>query len=136
MSADLYAFLNPQKPTEEKEIIISERFKDQDGNIIPFKIRAITQEENDMLAKKSRKGKKVNGIYNEQLDNTEYSRRLVVAATVFPPFDNAEICKKYDVLDPLLVPGKMLLAGEYAKLVNAIMEISDFGGLEDEVKNY
>lgn len=134
--SDLFAFLNPVKLVEEKEIIISDRFKDENGKVIPFKIKALTQEENDNIAKKSRKGKKTNGVYTEQTDNVEYCRRLIVEATVFPPFDNAQLCEKYGVIDPLLVPGKMLSAGEYSKLIAAIMELSDFDeDLSEEVKN-
>ena len=35
MSEDLYAFLHPIKPEEiTEEIVVSERFKDKDGNVI------------------------------------------------------------------------------------------------------
>ena len=46
------------------------------------------------------------------------------------------MCDAYGVLDPLLVPGKMLFSGEYAKLGREIMALSGAeNGLEDEVKN-
>ena len=60
---------------------------------------------------------------------------MVVAATVEPDFRAKELCDAYGVLDPLLVPGKMLLSGEYAKLLRAITELSGFEDMEDEVKN-
>lgn len=71
----------------------------------------------------------------EQLDSTDFSRRMVVAATVEPDFRAKELCDAYGVLDPLMVPGKMLLSGEYAKLLRAITELSGFEDMEDEVKN-
>ena len=46
------------------------------------------------------------------------------------------MCKAYGVVDPLDVPGRMLYAGEYNKLMDAIMKLSHFGDdLEDDVKN-
>lgn len=41
------------------------------------------------------------------------------------------------MLDPLLVPGRMLLAGESAKLMREIMDLSGFNdaNIEDEAKN-
>ena len=69
----------------------------------------------------------------------EYSRRVVVAATVTPDFTNEELCRAYGTMDPLELPGKMLLAGEYRQLTDAIMELSGFSEspeeLEEEAKN-
>ena len=58
MSA-LSAFLHPAVPTEEKELVISKRFLGADGKPVPFKIRALTQEENSSLLKASTRKKKV-----------------------------------------------------------------------------
>ena len=71
-------------------------------------------------------------------DNITYTRRLVVAATVEPDFFCKEICDAYGVMDPLLVPGKMLLPGEYQRLADAILELSGFDdtdAVREEVKN-
>ena len=53
--SSLYAFLHPVSVQEEREVFISDRFKDENGNVVPFKIRAITQDENEELVRKSRK---------------------------------------------------------------------------------
>lgn len=131
----LSAFLHPVTTSEEKEVIISNRFQDENGRPVPFKIRALTQEENDRITKQATRQTKVNGQTVEKLDSVDFSRRMVVSATVEPDFQAKELCDAYGVLDPLLVPGKMLLSGEYAKLLNAITDLSGFGGAEDEVKN-
>ncbi len=131
----LSTFLHPVAVSEEKEIVISKRFQDEKGNPVPFKIRALTQEENDTITKQATRRAKVNGQMVEQLDSTDFSRRMVVAATVEPDFRAKELCDAYGVLDPLMVPGKMLLSGEYAKLLRAITELSGFEDMEDEVKN-
>jgi hypothetical protein len=131
----LSAFLHPVSAGEEKEIIISKRFADEKGEPIPFKIRAITQEENEAIIKKSTRRVRENGQSVDKLDNVEFSRRMVVAATVEPDFSSKELCDAYGVMDPLLVPGKMLLSGEYAKLMQEITELSGFGNIEEELKN-
>lgn len=127
-------FLHPAAATE-KEVVISDRFKDEDGNVVPFKIKAITQEENDLISKKATKSYKENGQRYEYLDSVDYCRRLVVASTVDPDFRDKELCEGYGVLDPLQVPGKMLFSGEYAKLLQEIKALSGFDDLEEEAKN-
>lgn len=125
--ASLTAFLHPEVPSEQ-EIIISERFK-EDGNPVPFKIRPLTQEETQALSKKYTRTNKVKGTVERSLDGDRFGAALIVAATVFPDFSDAQLCEAYGTLDPLQVPGKMLLAGEYMKLSEAIMKLS---GLDDE----
>ena len=131
----LSAFLHPVAGGEEKEIVISRRFLDGEGNPIKFKIRAITQEENDAITKRATRTVKVDGTAMSQLDSGDYARRLVVQGTVEPDFAAKELCDAYGVADPLLTPGKMLLAGEYARLLKAITDLSGFDEPEDEVKN-
>lgn len=132
----LSAFLNPVTTQEEKEVVISKRFLDEKGNPAPFKIRALTQEENDKITKQATRRTKEDGQSVERLDNADYARRIILEATVEPDFRAKEMCDRYGVPDPLQVPGKMLLSGEYRKLMDAILELSGFGDpLEDEVKN-
>ena len=131
----LSAFLHPVAP-EPKEVIISDRFLDDKGNPVPFKIRPLTQEENDALIKKAKRTKTVKGVSQEYVDSAILSRATVVAATVEPDFTSSELCEAYGVLDPSMVPGKMLLSGEYAKLMQEISDLSGFNlDAEDEAKN-
>lgn len=129
---DLYAFLHPIELKEESEIVISKRFRDENGNVVPFKIKAISQEENDLITKKSRRVEKTNGFVQEIFDPVEYNKRLIVAATVFPDFANAQLCERYGTLDALEVPGRMLKAGEYTALLSAITELSGFNNSAEE----
>ena len=50
---DIKAFLQPPVLNETKEVIISKRFKDENGKPIPFVIRVIDQETNDRLIKQA-----------------------------------------------------------------------------------
>lgn len=127
--SNLSAFLNPVNSVDRQEVVVSKRFRGEDGKPVPFVIRPISQAENDDLIRKSTRHSKVNGQWVDRLDKTEYGHRVVVAATVEPDFACEEMCKAYGTLDPLEVPGKMLLTGEYGKLSQAIMELS---GLDDD----
>ena len=135
----LEAFLNPISLVEKKEVVISDRFRDAEGKPVPFRIRSISQEENEALSRKCRKVHKVEGQQREYFDGLEYNRRLVVACTAYPDFADAQLCAHYGVMDPLLVPGKMLLGGEYAALLSAITALCGFNQmaveLGEEVKN-
>ena len=132
----LSAFLNPVVSNEEKEVVISKRFVDEKGDPIPFKIRAITQAENDQIIKASKRSVKVNGVMQEKLDTTEMSRRLVVEGTVYPDFRDSGLCNGYGTMNPYEVPGKMLLAGEYSNLLAEINKLSGFDvDVEEEAKN-
>ena len=43
--SNLNAFLHPVQGDETREIIVSNRFLDENGRPVPFRIRALTQEE-------------------------------------------------------------------------------------------
>ena len=136
----LSAFLNPVTSSDSTaEVVISNRFVDEKGNPIPFKVRAITQGENEAIIRKATTAKRVKGQLTEHVDNLEVTRQLVVAATVYPDFRDPELCQGFGVMDPLEVPGKMLLVGEYKTLLSAISEVSGFDiegeDLEEEAKN-
>ncbi len=137
--SSLKAFLHPVQSTDCLEIIISKRFLGEDGKPVPFKIRPLTQEENSQITKRSMRPVKGGKRGEKELDSIAYAGRIVVEATVEPDFHSEELCRAYGTMDPMEVPGKMLLAGEYKRLMDAIMELSGFdedvGSLEDEAKN-
>ena len=121
---------------EEKEVVISRRFLGEDGKPTPFKIRSLTQEENAAIIKASTRQKKVDGQWQDSIDANELSARTIVEATVFPDFRSAELCERYGTKDPVQVPGKMLLAGEFSRLIDAVSKLSGFDkSLDEEAKN-
>ena len=133
--SNLSAFLNPI-PAEQKEIVVSNRFVGENGEPVPFKIRPLTQEENEALVRAATIKRKGPNGYTQEFDRQRYSRSVVVSATVYPDFRSTELCEGYGVLDPLLVPGRMLYAGEYQKLSDAIAELSGISDdAEGEAKN-
>lgn len=132
--SSLNAFLNPIK-VENKDVIVSNRFV-EDGKVIPFTIRPITQEENKLLIKKYTKKDKKG---NETFDRTEYVSAMTASAVVFPDLTNAELQKAYGVLGESVLLQKMLYLGEYTELTMAVQELSgldqDINDEIEEVKN-
>ena len=133
MSA-LKAFLQPTVAGATKEVFVSDRFKDEKGNPVPFIIKAISQKENEKIAKMSRATVKVNGAPVEKLDNFLYTKRLINACVQEPDFSAQEICKYYGTEDPLEVPSQMLSIGEYNRLSEAILELNGMKDQEDKLE--
>lgn len=123
--SSLNAFLNPTK-VENKEVVVSNRFLEKD-EVVPFKIRPITQEENTVLIKKfNKKNKK--GV--EVFDRTGYIQELTSSAVVFPDLNNAELQSAYGVLGASKLLQKMLFVGEYAVLAQ---EVQNLSGLDEDI---
>ena len=138
---DIKAFLQPPVLNETKEVIISKRFKDENGKPVPFVIRVIDQETNDRLTKKATKSSK-SGASAKDFDSMKYGKLLIDACVVTPNFKDSELCDYYKTVNQLDVPGRMLTAGEYKRLVNAILELNEitvsdeeFDELDEEAKN-
>ena len=137
--SNLQAFMTPN--TEEtREVIISDRFKDKDGKVVPFVIKSLSQAENEEIKKRTSIPIVKNGVViGDKLDSEKYGRELVLASVKTPNFRDSEICKFYATMDPLEVPGKMLRVGEYSKLVKAINDLNGLNDnlevLEEEAKN-
>ena len=136
----LDAFLHPIAVEETKKVEVSKRFVGEDGKPVPFEIKTIPQGENSQLIKKYTRRKLVNGSTTEIFDTTGYTNALIVECTVQPDFQDSRMCEAYGVLDPMMVPGKMLLSGEYSALVGEIMKLNGFDADsllkdEEEAKN-
>lgn len=129
--SSLSAFLNPIQ-IENKEVMISNRFV-EDGKPVPFVIKPISQEENKSLIKRFTTQDKKKGT--QSFDRPEYIATLTASAVVFPDLSNAELQKAYGVLGASNLLQKMLYAGEYAELVDAVQAISGFDeNINDDIE--
>ncbi|MDL2217379.1 phage portal protein [Christensenellaceae bacterium OttesenSCG-928-M15] len=132
---NLSAFLRGNAlPMEEREVIISKRFVDKDGKPIPWKIRAVTEEENRTIkdacmSRTTGKGGKV----NMHFDAMKYNVRLAAASVVYPDLQDAELQKSYGVMGAEKLIGVMLTAGEAGELSTVVQETSGFD-IEEEIE--
>lgn len=118
----LNAFLNPVK-IENKEVLVSSRFV-EDGKVVPFEIRPITQEENEKLMSRFTLTDKKTGV--QSFDRSGYIARLTADAVVSPDLKNADLQKAYGTMGEVNTLKKMLYAGEFALLVGEVQELSGF----------
>lgn len=130
----LKAFLQPPVAGRTKEVVISDRFKDEEGNPVPFVIQAIDQKKNEQLANTSTITEETDIGPVERLDHVLYTRRMILACVKEPDFADQEVCKYYGTVDPLEVPAKMLSIGEYNRLSEEIMNLNDIKSARKKVK--
>lgn len=129
--SELEAFLHPVKENLTKDIIISKRFLGKDGKPAAFTIRAIPAEEDRAVRKAcTKKIRDRSGTIIQDFDTSAYTTKIVIAGTMKPDFQSKEMCEAYGTEDPMQVPGKMLLIGEFDKLADEIAKLS---GLDDDV---
>ena len=137
MAEDVSAFLkqNVEDVIKVEEVNIK-RFKK------PFKIKSLTEEEVTNL-RKIATIKTVNrrtGQTTTTTDNDRFSSLVVAKSVVYPDLDNAELQTSYGTPgNPEKLLGKMLRPGEYNRLAEAVMEVSDLSqstnDLVEEAKN-
>ncbi|WP_282938992.1 phage portal protein [Paenibacillus sp. RC67] len=138
--SDLSVFYAQNVSGLTEELIVSERFKDKEGKPVAWKLRSMTEEENESIRKSATKRVQAKrGVATQETDPTEYMAKLAVASVVFPNLKDVELQKSYGVLGAENLLRKMLLAGEYAALIEKIQELNAFdknmNELVDEVKN-
>lgn len=130
---DIKAFLQPPVLNKTKEVIISKRFKDENGKPIPFVIRVIDQETNNRLIKQATKSGK-SGASAQGFDSLKYGKLLIETCVLSPNFKDSELCAYYKTVDPLEVPGRMLSVGEYNRLVRAIRNLNEIVTSDEELE--
>lgn len=123
-----------------EEVVISERFKDGSNQPIKWKMKTLTEQENESIRKSAtRQVKGKNGARMMETDQEEYVGKLAVASVVFPDLQNTELQASYGVMGADTLLKTMLLSGEYANLLVKVQEINgfdqDINDLADEVKN-
>ena len=127
----LSVFLKPSPAGKTKEVYL-ERFTDEEGKMVPFIVKSITPEENEMISKRCMDK-------SGNLDSAAYGNHLIVACMAEPDLKDAQVCKYYGVIDPIMVPGRMFSIGEKQIVQDAIMEINDLKTAREklgEAKNF
>ena len=131
---DLKYFMRSTEP----EIVTApgpESFKDEDGNVIQFEIKKLTQEEitriNDAYRKRSmatdKKGNPLvaNGevIWKTEKDGARASRHMIVEALQYPNLKDEELMKHYKCVDITEMPLKVFSgADEYQHVSRIVMQ--------------
>lgn len=139
--SDLSMFFAQNATVEvAEEFAVSPRFKDQEGKAVKWKLRSISEEENQELRKSTtKKVKGKHGIYTPETDTNEYLAKMVTACVVYPDLKNAEVQKSYGVMGAEKLLRKMLLPGEFSNLMEKVQAMNgydqDMNELVEQVKN-
>lgn len=141
MSSALEAYMNLAKEQRisqiEKEIIVSKRVKDSNGNPIKWKIKAMTDEQYDALLEKHKTNQIVNGELVEKFNRVSWQSELIVESVIDPDLRNDKLCTAYGTHDPIEAIRKMLTPGEYLNLVKQVLAINGYyeNYNDDEILN-
>ena len=134
----LTAFLreNVPNPFDEVDFAVSDRFKDENGNVIAWKLRAMSV---DASLVSSDKAMTVDKRGNADFKVSEYYKNIVVNSVVYPNLHDKNLQDSYKVYNPCDLLNAMLSSREFNKLLKKCQEINaidkDFDTLKDEVKN-
>lgn len=122
--------------TIEKEVVVSKRIVDENGQMLKFKVRPMLNEqylEYQNQCTVPKKGGKID------FNTKRFNQLVILNHTVEPNFRSAELIQQSGVATPEQLLNKMLLAGEIQILSEQIREVSGFADsldeLVDEVKN-
>ncbi|OES45807.1 phage tail assembly chaperone [Domibacillus iocasae] len=139
---DMSFFLaGKEKPVTEENVVVSRRYVDAEGKVIPFVMKPITTErieeiEADCYTPVYEGSKKV----GEEFDRPRWIARMGIESTVYPNFRDKDLLKSFGAQDPVEVLKKMLsVGGEYAEFMKAAQRINGymdtFEDLVSEAKN-
>lgn len=142
MAKSLSAFLAQNaKKVDNRKIVASPRFTDENGKAMEWEITCITAAENQKIRKDSIRNIPVTGKrgqYTQDFDTAAYQAKLAVKCTVFPDLNNAELQESYGVMGAEALVSAMLTPGEFDGFILAITDLNGFnseGELVDEAKN-
>lgn len=133
----LQEFLNANPIVDlTDEVVVSRRFTDKDGNLLKFKIKAMTNQMFDDLRKRYTKIDKKRRV---EFDSSGFNNAIVIEHTLDPNFKDAASIQQLGCATPEDYLTKVLLPGEVATLANEIQKLSGFDvemeDLVEEAKN-
>ena len=116
-----------------KEVVISKRFKDKNGDPIPFEIKPIPTSKIRKLRKSAMRY--INGKVNVDVD--VLNQLMVIESLVYPDLKNEDLQQKFGVMGEEALLDAMLLPGEFDDLTTQVTELCGYNGAElvEEAKN-
>lgn len=132
--SNLNAFLSQNAiKVENEKHVISNRFKDENGKLIPFEFRALTEAENERIRKSCTKKIKSKGVVSTDIKFEDYIAKLAVESVVFPNLKDKELQESYGAMGAENLLKVMLTTGEYATLMEKVQKINGFDIDDEEI---
>lgn len=124
-----------------KKIIVSKRFKDENGKPYEWEIRALNSEETEQLQRKALVNVPMPNnpnVMQRVIDEVKFKSLLLAYSVVNPDLKSAELQDSYGVKTPEALLKKMLYPYEEARLAREVIgytQIDDLGELVEQAKN-
>jgi len=133
---NIRTFLMPSAATMPTEDYVpSERYLDDNGQPLVWKLKAITGGEDTRIRQSATKrvpvfGKK--GEYTKEVDPELYVTMLVLACVVEPNLKDIELQQAWGVNNDLELLDSLLIPGELMRLKGKVQQINGYDGRADE----
>lgn len=132
------SFFMPESVEAVHEVTapISQRFKNKEGKIIPFKFKPITTDRMDELEKLHTKPViKKNRKVGERVDQARFMAHVAVESTIYPDFKDTKLRRAYRTEDPIEIAKRILkVPGEYTNWINQASEVNGFDDTVDDLE--
>lgn len=132
--SSLSAFIKPAYFERKIEIVLGDRFLDEEGNPVPVVMKTLTQEQLNAIAKQSTKEKKIGNKTVNDIDYEENMNRCLIESIVSPNLRDRELCLTYGTEDPVKLPSKMFLVDEFSLLAKAFAKLHGLRGKDGETR--
>lgn len=122
---------------KEAEYVVSDRFRDEQGEAIKWKIKILTENESNKLVQQCRKRYIDPKTRQSQVetDGNKLNELLVANCVVYPNLNDAQLQDSYNTTNAVELAKEMLNPGEYADLIMAINQANGFkAGMADKIK--
>lgn len=113
------------------EVVVSDRFKDKEGSLLKFKIKAMSSNAFEDTRKRSMKMGRKNRV---ELDLQQFNSSIIIENTLEPNFRDAASIQKLGCMTPEEYLNKVLLPGEIVELSNQIQKLSGFRSMDELVE--
>lgn len=134
---NLTAFLkNNVEIVNQVEYVASNRIKVGDEPVA-WKINVLQNKVIDKLRNRYTKMIKDSktGVTREKFDSQGFNDAMLLESIIYPNLDDMELQDSWGVNDPLELVKAMLTPGEYADLLNAVVEAQGFEvGMDEKVR--
>lgn len=145
---NLSYFMREELKTEEIVTVPGlNSIKDENGEVIPFKIKRLTREHIDdiyehykqeivAIDKRTKKPYVVDNkvVMQEKRDYSRAFRHVMVEAFVYPNLKDEKLMEYYDCVDVTEMPRKVFSSSEFNEVVKKLNTVLGLTGPEDEDK--
>lgn len=120
---------------EETTYLASDRFKDENGELIYWKLKVLTNKELDDLKISCTKTKFVKHQPVNEFDSEKFAHKMITDCILYPNLYDKELQDSYGVFDPYKLLCEILTSGEMIALQEKIDELHSYNGNKvDDIK--